>query len=150
MQGSSNCPGRGNQAYFAGSLGSVASHFIGYFDQDDVNLWRVFGLQDAEIAQEKRVRSSVGRAEILRERIAKPHMYATFDLSRASLRVDGMADVVSRNDALEPAIFAENDDLGGIAKGQVRRRVQHGGGGARLGREIADIFPAVVAADELR
>ena len=58
--------------------------------------------------------------EILGKRVADPHMHAAFDLSGASFRVDSTADVVSRNDALQPPIVAENDHLRSIAEGQMR------------------------------
>src|SRR5207247_10451594 len=71
------------------------------------------------VAQQQRVRPPIGGREIFRESVAQPHMYAALHLFGAKPRVEGAADVVSRHDALDPTIFAEDHDLGGVAEGQV-------------------------------
>jgi hypothetical protein len=53
MEGSGHCAGGGNQADFTGPFRSVAPDFVGYFNQDDVDLWRMFGLGDTEVAQQQ-------------------------------------------------------------------------------------------------
>jgi hypothetical protein len=76
-------------------------------------------------------------------------VHSAFHLFRAEPRVNGVADVVSRYDTLHPAIFTEDYDLGGIAEGQVCRGVFQGGWRAGLGREITDVVPRVLSANQL-
>src|SRR5215469_18681353 len=138
-----------NAADFSHSLCPVASYLIRDFDQDDVDGWHVASPQDAEVAQEQRVWPSVRGGEVFRERVTQPHVDPAFHLFGAQARIDGMADIVSSNDALEPAILAKDYHLCGIAEGQMSRRVFQGSWRARFGGEITDVIPRVFAADQL-
>jgi hypothetical protein len=112
-----------HQSDFARAFGSVAAHFVGNFDQDDVDSRRVLGLQDAAIAQQQRIRRGVRAGEIFRERIAQPHVNAAFHLSRAAFGIDGAADVVRRYYALDAAVVVQDHHLRGVAERHVRGRI---------------------------
>ena len=87
--------------------------------------------------------------EILRQRIAEAHVDATFHLLGAEPRVDRPPNVVSRHHARDQALLVKDDDLRGIAEGQMGGRIQHPFRCTRAGREAEDVLPGVLAADEL-
>ena len=66
----------------------------------------VFRFQNAAIAQQQRVGPSARASEVLRERIAEPHMRAAFNLSGARFGVDRSAHIMSGDYTLNTAIFA--------------------------------------------
>ena len=108
-----------------------------------------FAAHDAQVAQRQRVGHAVGGGEVLGQRVAQPHVHAALHLLGAQPRVDRAADVVGHDDALELALLVEDDDLRGVAEGQVRRRIQDRFRRARPRREVADVLAVVLAPDEL-
>ena len=145
MQSGSDRARRGNQTNFARSLRSVSTHFVGNFDQDDVNLRRLLGAQDSAIAEEKGIRHTICGSEILGKGIAKTHVHAAFDLPRASLWVDGVPDIVSCYYALHSAIVIKNHELTSVAEGHVRRGIFQ-----RFGRTRKHYGAAAVLASSIR
>ena len=61
--------------------------------------------------------------ELLRERLAEPHVDAALDLALGEHRVQRLADVVGGDDLHEPALVVEDRDLRAPAVGEVRDRL---------------------------
>ena len=86
----------------------------------------VLGAQDAEgsqchVGREARCRI---RREVLRQRVAEPHVHTALDLPFTQHRVDRFADIVDRNDPLDIAgLSIDHDELRGVAERGVDRRV---------------------------
>ena len=93
-----------------------------------------------QITEQKRIGPPAFSAgEIFRERIAQTHVDSTFDLARAGFGVDSAADIVRRYYALDPSIFVENHDLGGVAEGHVCGWIRQRFGRTGPGSEVANV-----------
>ena len=109
----------------------------------------MLGRHDAERTQRQRVRYASGGGEVLGQRVAEAHMDAALHLLGTEPRVDRPPDVVGRHHARDQALLVKDDDLRGIAEGQMGGRIQHPFRCTRAGREAEDVLPGVLAADEL-
>ena len=111
MQRGGDRAGRRHEADLADALDAVRRAGLGLLDEDHLDRRHVLGPDDAEPAQRVERRPAVGVArEVLGERVAEAHVHRAFDLADALQRVHGPADVVRRDDALDRARLAVDDD----------------------------------------
>src|SRR5260370_39999337 len=107
----------------------------------------MLGFQNAAVLQKQGIGPPLRGREIFGKRVAESHVRAAFVLARASLRVDGAANIVRSDNAVESPVLVQNNHLGSIAKSHMRCRVLQGFRGARSGREVAHVFAKVYASD---
>ena len=114
-------------------------------DHHDLDVGHAGGRDDVERLERLRDGEPVRDDELLRQRLAEPHVHGALDLPLEQGRVDRPADVVGGDHLLDPALGVEQHDLRRPAVGQVRDRLGRVVRGRPVDQDLAEELAALRA-----